>query len=237
MNNVQLVCKINGEMIQQPILSDMLGVPIATDIVSKLTCDILLPSEWNTESIQEWFNGIYSNCLQTTYTGSHLTPDRVLCTLQSPENVDTTDDENNDDNNDDDDNNDNNNNDDDDNNDNNNNDDTLVSKEQNTSGKATLITKQSIVIVGTFESDNTDTESLLKKEIQCIADSYQIIYDFHKSAFFILTDSKCSMDINQKLHHIQKKHKQESPHFQTFMMNVQHTEKIGTHITHIEVVV
>jgi len=91
MKTVNLRCTINCDIIDDTSLSEMLGVPIASDIVSKMTTDMLSPSNWDHTSLPEWFHCIYSRCAYTTHTSPQLSTDRIVHMLQTNAEADAED--------------------------------------------------------------------------------------------------------------------------------------------------
>ncbi len=97
--------------------------------------------------------------------------------------------------------------------------------------------KRSVVIVGTYNVAQQEREQLFQDELHRMIEPYHTICNFDKNVFYMLTSNTFHLVINEKIHNIYKTYEHEITEFQTMMMNVQHTEKIGTHITHIEVIV
>ena len=219
--DVIVSCKMSSSVIQHASLSNILGVPLSATIASQVANTIFSSEKWNKESLHDWFSDIYSTGLSKQYYDEN-TPDRMLCALRPNDDEDSSDEDisatdqiqepttNV--------------------------DDTTSIPQPKTSPKHSVV-KHSVVIVGTYGSSQQEKIQSFQDELKNMVEPYQTICYFDMNVFYILTNNSYNLVINEKIHNIYKTHEHEITEFQIMMMNIQHTEKIGTHITHIEVIV
>lgn len=210
-------CKISGNTVNHHKLSDLLGMPIANNLVATLSSDVLHSSDWNYDSIHEWFLNVFSRCCRVPNQSNMFTTDRVLYTLHSVDkNDDITDQEScsEDDN-----------------------DTDLTEYCTHKSFSPQSLSECTVVVVGTVETHTNEDLEVWKKRIVTIGTHSPLSCEWHDNAFYILTHTP-----DVVLSHLHTDNTQtdnqhtsctENGKLQTYRFSVQSIGQHSTHSTHI----